>query len=430
MELVILAGGKGTRLGYKNIPKPMVRVGGIPILERQVRQARKYGITKIYILSGYRNEAITSYFKDGSKFGVTIEHVVETSPLGTAGSLKQLESKLKSRFLVFYGDTIFDIDLARFMSFDAARSTLGTVFAHPNDHPYDSDLFSADASGKILRFFPKPHAAGRYYPNLVNAALYILDPEIFKYIPPGRPSDFGRDIFPKIVRAGGALIAYRSPEYIKDMGTPERLAKIRKDLASGKISRLNLRNKRRAVFLDRDGVINEDCGNIAKVRDFKLLPGVAEAIKKLNSSEYLAVLVTNQPVLAKGFCSEETLKRIHMKMETLLGKSGAYFDGIYFCPHHPEKGFPGEVRSLKIDCTCRKPKPGMLHQAAADCNIDLSKSFMIGDRPSDISAGKAAGAKTVLLLSASAPAGPTGAVPDLTAASVSEAVDYVLKEKR
>ena len=122
-----------------------------------------------------------------------------------------------------------------------------------------------------------------------------------------------------------------------------------------------------------------------------------EAIKKINQSGYLAVVVTNQPVIARGEVTYDKLKEIHNKMETLLGKDGAYLDGIYFCPHHPDSGFEGEIKELKIDCNCRKPKPGMLIKAAEDLNVDLSMSWMIGDGKSDILAGKNAGCKTALI---------------------------------
>ena len=159
----------------------------------------------------------------------------------------------------------------------------------------------------------------------------------------------------------------------------------------------NLKNKQKAIFLDRDGTINKYVGFLRNIDDFELIDGVAEAIRKINESGYLAVVVTNQPVVARGEVSFEELEEIHNKMETLLGKEGAYLDAIYYCPHHPHKGYEGERPELKIDCDCRKPKPGMLLKAAADFNIDLSRSWMVGDGENDIKAGINAGCMTVLL---------------------------------
>lgn len=151
------------------------------------------------------------------------------------------------------------------------------------------------------------------------------------------------------------------------------------------------------MFLDRDGTINIYKGFLRKIEDFELIPGVAEAIKKINASGYLAIVVTNQPVIARGEVTWDELEEIHNKMETELGKFGAYLDGIYFCPHHPHKGYEGEVPEFKIECSCRKPKPGMLLKASEDFNIDLSQSYMIGDGAHDVKAGVAAGCKTVLI---------------------------------
>lgn len=144
-----------------------------------------------------------------------------------------------------------------------------------------------------------------------------------------------------------------------------------------------------------------------------MIDGVAEAIRKINESGYLAVVVTNQPVVARGEVSFEELEEIHNKMETLLGKEGAYLDAIYYCPHHPHKGYEGERPELKIDCDCRKPKPGMMLKAAADFNIDFSKSWMVGDGENDIKAGINAGCKTVLLSNGNESYGQTVRVTSL-----------------
>jgi D-glycero-D-manno-heptose 1,7-bisphosphate phosphatase len=165
----------------------------------------------------------------------------------------------------------------------------------------------------------------------------------------------------------------------------------------GIISRKNLRNKQRAIFLDRDGVVNKHVGFLTNIREFELLPDVARAIKKINGLGILTVIVTNQPVIARGEVTYSQLEDIHNKMEVLLGEEGAYIDAIYFCPHHPDRGYAGEITELKIDCDCRKPKIGMFIRAAADLNIDLGQSWMIGDGEKDIRAGNSAGCSTILI---------------------------------
>ena len=163
---------------------------------------------------------------------------------------------------------------------------------------------------------------------------------------------------------------------------------------------------------------------------FELIDDAALAIRKINKSEYLAIAVTNQPGLAKGFFIYDTLNKIHKKMDTLLGLDGAYLDGLYFCPHHPEKGFSGEVPELKIECECRKPAPGLIFRAASEFNIDLKKSFFIGDRYTDILAGKNAGVKTILLKTghAGADRDKHTVKPDYTFVTLYDAVNYILEE--
>jgi histidinol-phosphate phosphatase family protein len=397
MQLVILAGGKGTRLGLADIPKPMVAIAGKPLLEYQIELAKRYGLTEIFILSGYLADVIINHFGDGSAFGVNIHHVVEPSPLGTAGALKLLDGKLTGRFMVFYGDIAMDFDIPALIEFDRKDSeTLGSIIVHPNSHPYDSDLVAIDAAGYVTSFLMKSQHA-EVYRNLVSAAVYVLSPRIMNYLKEDVFADFGKDVFPAALKNGERIRAYITPEYITDMGTKDRFARVCKDVESGKVRRLNRKYSRPAIFLDRDGVINENMDNDISFDSFHLLPEVTRAIALVNKSDYLCIVVTNQPMIAKGFITFEELEKIHKKMETLLGQEGAFIDGIFFCPHHPEKGFEGEIPELKIDCVCRKPKTGMFTKAQKDFNIDMSRSWMIGDSETDILAGKNTGCKTIII---------------------------------
>ena len=209
--------------------------------------------------------------------------------------------------------------------------------------------------------------------------------------------DLDRDVLKPNIKSG-KIFAYDSPEYIKDMGTPERYYETQEDIKSGKVRARNLSHKQKCVFLDRDGTLNKPNGFITKPDDFELLPGAAEAVRLINKSGYLAIIVTNQPVIARGDCTFEELAVIHNKMETELGKAGAFIDALYFCPHHPDKGFAGERAEYKCQCKCRKPAIGMLLQAAEDFNIDLTQSYMAGDNANDILAGVSAGCEQTVLL--------------------------------
>jgi len=422
MKTLILAGGKGTRLGLTDVPKPMATIGDCTILEHQLKLLRRYGLTDVYILSGHLAHVIFQKIKDGSGYGMNATHIVEPCPLGTAGSVALLKHLLHERFLVLYGDVMLDMDLERLIAYDRLGESIATLVVHPNNHPDDSDLLEVNEDGTIHAFYPKPRLPGGHYHNLVNAGVYILSPEIFPYIPLGPSLDFGRDILPTVLRSGKRLRAYRTTEYLSDMGTPERWRAVTSDYLSGRIARRNLRNKRPAIFLDRDGVLFRHVDNLARVEDVELLPGVGEAIAAINASDYLAVVITNQPMIAKGFLTEEGLRAIHKKMETLLGREHAFVDAIYYCPHHPESGFPGEVRHLKGPCDCRKPNPGMLLRAAQDWNIDLASSWMIGDSESDLIAGKRAGCTTVHLCNGIAPS--TWA--DHSASNLPESIQNIL----
>jgi histidinol-phosphate phosphatase family protein len=398
MKVVIVAGGKGTRIQSLagEIPKAMIPINDKPVLEYQVELAKRYGYTDFLFLTGYLGDKIQAYFGNGSQWEVTINYYQETEPLGTAGAFAAVKDQLISDFWVFYGDTVMDFDMEKMLSFHKGHCADATLFLHPNDHPYDSDLVDMDANSHIYAFYPKPHGDS-YYRNLVNAALYILSPDMLNYIPSGKKSDFGKNVFPFALQAGANMFGYVSAEYIKDMGTPDRYEKVCNDVMAGKVSRLNSSNKRPAIFLDRDGVINKEVDLLSSPNQMELIPGVAEAIRLINQSGYLAVVVTNQPVIARNLCDFNDLQRIHNKMETLLGEAHAYLDAIYFCPHHPDKGYPEEKIEYKMDCPCRKPKPGMLFQAMNDFNIDMDNSFMIGDSERDVEAGRNAGMQSILI---------------------------------
>lgn len=408
MKTVIMAGGKGTRIASVNseVPKPMIPILGKPILEYQLDCLRRQGCTDIILVIGHLGHIVRDYFGDGSgvspatgePFGVSIAYIEETEPLGTAGALYLLKDKLTEDFLLLCGDVIFDIDVGRFARFHKEHGGLATLFTHPNSHPYDSGIIMADGDGRVTNWLHKEEPR-KWYRNRVNAGLHFLSPELFRQ--PGlfeelKKVDLDREVLKPLIPTG-QLFVYDSPEYVKDMGTPDRFYAVTEDIRSGKVQAKNLAHKQKCVFLDRDGTINRYVGFLRSIDEFELLPGVAEAIRKINESGYLAIVATNQPVIARGEVTEAELREIHNKMETLLGQEGAYLDAIYYCPHHPHKGYEGEIPELKFDCDCRKPKPGMLLQAAADFNIDLSASYMVGDGESDVECGKAAGCTPVLL---------------------------------
>lgn len=395
MKVVIIAGGQGTRIASVNseIPKAMIPVNGKPVLEYQIELAKRYGLNEFIFIIGHLGDTIKDYFGDGSEWGVSITYYHEQIPMGTAGAMPEIAHLLTEDYFMFYGDTVMDIALDKMLKFHKEHQADATLFVHPNDHPYDSDIVEIDQNSHLVQLHVKPHQNGFISRNLVNASLFILSPQVIDYIPKGQKSNFEKHIFPKCLAGGLQVYGYVSAEYIKDMGTPERYEKVCQDVVSGKVARLNKKYPRAAFFLDRDGVINKEVKFLHKPGQLELIPGAAEAIRLINQKGYLAIVVTNQPVIARNMCSIEELDYIHATLETMLGKEHAYLDAIYYCPHHPDGGYPEECKEYKIVCDCRKPKPGMILQAAKDWNIDLSQSYMIGDSDADIIAGESAGVK-------------------------------------
>lgn len=416
MKVVIMAGGRGTRIAelFPDIPKPLIPVDGMPILEREIRSLASQGFKDIILTVGYLADKIIDYFGDGSQLGVKIDYFVEETPLGNAGALFLLKEKIgKEPFFLLNADAAFDVDFNRMLDFHKKHGGLVTLFTHPNSHPYDSGLIIADKDGLVKKWLSKEDERPQWYNNRVNAGLHVIDPKVLELslknleIDPmtGYPNgkvDLDRQIL-KPLCGTGKMFCYDSPEYVKDMGTPERFHQVEADYKNGVVQAKNLHNKQKAIFLDRDGTINKYVGFLRNIDDFELIEGVSESIKIINQSGYLAIVVTNQPVIARGEVTWDELHEMHKKMETLLGKDGAYIDGIYICPHHPDKGFEGELPEYKFDCDCRKPKPGLLLRAAEDFNIDLSQSYMIGDSDRDVMTIQYAKLKGTIKIKTNAP---------------------------
>lgn len=433
-QAVILAGGKGTRLRDRlgDLPKPMIPIGGRPLLEHQVELARQHGFTDLVLFVCHRADLIQDHFGDGTAWGVRIRYVVEREPLGTAGAVLAGAALLAERFLVLYGDTMVNVELQRLWNAHLAAQVDATLLLHPNNHPLDSDLVEIDERSRVTAFHNRPHPEGRYFQNLVNAGLYVLEKgPLLATVQAGNagagPLDFGRDIFPLMLRAGRTLLGYNSPEYIKDIGTPSRYDRVCAEHANGTILRSSLAVPQRAVFLDRDGTLIVDRDGLRSPEGLEILPTVPQAIQKLNHHAWRAVVVTNQPVIAKGWCTEAGLQDIHRKLETLLGLEHAYLDRIYYCPHHPDRGFAGERPELKIHCDCRKPGIGMIEQAARDLNIDLRQSWLIGDTTTDLQTARNAGLRSILVQTGAAGRdNKYEAQADHVCATLAEAVDLIV----
>ncbi len=391
-----MAGGFGKRIArlYNDRPKPMIEICGRPVLEYQIENLRKYGITEIIIVVHHMKEKIMRYFGDGSLLGVDISYYEEETPLGTAGALYKIKDRLSDDFLLINGDLIFSVNFKKMIDFHYEKNALATLFVHPNSHPYDSEIVICDNNDVVNDWF-KNDGVGNFK-NCINAGIHIISKQALEGEHGDSTLNLRADVLLPLIPTG-RVFAYRSAEYVKDMGTSDRLRHVTRDMENGIVFARRADKKQKAIFLDRDGTINKYKGYVTSPKQLELINGSAEAIKKINRSGYLAIIVTNQPQIAMGRLTYAVLDEIHAKLDSLLGEEGAYIDALYFCPHHPDSGFDGEVKELKIKCDCRKPSDGLIKKAAEDFNIDLSRSFMVGDSERDVLAGIDAGCTPIFV---------------------------------
>jgi D,D-heptose 1,7-bisphosphate phosphatase len=399
-HLVIVAGGKGARLVqlFPGLPKALVPIDGKPILAHQLELAASSGICAVTILAGHLSEKIIEFVGDGAAFGLKVRVLVEREPLGSAGALIQNLGVLPDDFFVLYGDVMAAVDLSRMAQFHLDSDSDFTCLVHPNDHPLDSDLVEVDDHSLVTAIHTYPHPQDGDFANLVNAALYVVRREALRpWWGQIKSLDFTKDVMSGLLTAGAKVFAYRSTEYARDMGTPKRLEQVDADWRAGKIALTQSGRGRPAVFLDRDGTLNIEKGHLRRPQDLELFPGVGEALAALRHAGFTLVVLTNQPVIARGEATERDVAAIHRRLEWELGKLGVYLDGIYVCPHHPNPGFPGERADLKIACDCRKPATGLVERACRELSIDASRSWMIGDQTRDVEMARRAGLRSILL---------------------------------
>lgn len=432
-QAVIMAGGKGTRLlalTKDEIPKPMVPILGKPLLQWQIECLRREGIRRILIITGHLGNKISDFFGDGNRFDVSVSYYQESQPLGTAGALSEVYDSLEDEFLLVFGDVLFDINLKQMERFHRQKKSLTTLLVHPNSHPFDSDLIVKDKDNRIVGFLAKGIERNTWYENCVNAGFYILNKRICGQIQRGRKTDLEKDVLFPLIQQSGEIYAYASPEYIKDVGTPQRIHAAEQELEQGIVASRNLRNRQRCVFLDRDGTLNQYRGLISSPDELELETDAAKAVEKLNRSGWLVIVVTNQPVVARGMCEIEDVRQIHKKLQTVLGEAGAYLDDIGFCPHHPDKGYPEENPIYKVPCSCRKPEPGLLLDFSKKYHIDLECSWMVGDTTVDIQTGINAGTHTALVETGlGGMDGKYPVCPEYKGKTLLEVVDYILQQE-
>jgi len=435
MKIIIVAGGLATRMKpvTEEIPKCLIDVNSKPLIQHQLEFLRRQGLTDIIFCVAHLADKVKGYFGDGSAFGVNIQYVQETGGLlGTAGSVKLAEQLIGSDedFIVYYGDNLTSMDFEKLIRVHKTKDALATIVMRPLPDGYkSSSLAVLDKDHKVKVLMEKPSIEEiekcRGEKRYINSGIYVFNKRIFEFMPENTAYDFTKQLFPKLMAEKLGIYGYPTSEFFREIGRVEKYETFLREFKGNK----NILSVK-AVFLDRDGVINEGAENLTNPKQFKLISGVAKAVKRLNDSGYLVVVVTNQPIIAKGFCTLDDVEKIHARMKELLAKDGAHIDGVYVCPHHPEKGHKGEVKGLKIDCECRKPKPGLILQAIEELNIDVKSSWMIGDSHTDVAAGKQASLKTILIAGKGSGSAQEEEymqiTPDKMEKDLSSSVDYIL----
>jgi D,D-heptose 1,7-bisphosphate phosphatase len=375
MKALILAGGLGTRLRpvIAEKPKPLAEISRKPFINYILEWLKNNNITDVVILAGYKSEQIIEHVGNGSRFGLNVAYSIENNLLGTAGSVKNAEKEISkdNDFLLINGDTYFDLDLKSFLSFHKKTKSAATIALKlvDSNKRYGSINFSNDF--RISGFFEKKTADNS---ELINGGVYAINRRVLDMIPKGKQCSIEKEIFPKLASEGYAYGFPDSGNFI-DIGIPEDYKK-----AQECIPKWQKIKKRSAVFLDRDGVIIEDKGYVKDKSEVHFLPGAIDAVKKINNSGRLCIIATNQSGIGYGYYTLPQMKFLEKWIENQMKKEGAKIDGFYYCPYHPD----AIIQKYKRNLIYRKPQPGMILEAAEEHSINLSESFMIGDKSTDI----------------------------------------------
>lgn len=397
-QVVVLMGGLGTRLGLMDRPKAMADVNGTPFFDYQLKLLKRWKFHKFLFLVGHQSEYIESYYGDGSRWQVEIHYSHDGStPQGTGGALKQAEGKLEDDFLLIYGDSFMDIDYQETVyryHLAKVEGKLGLMAILRNSDRFDkSNVIFRD--GELVLYDKVKRQEDMQY---IDYGVSMLSKSALD----DRPHDNAFDLAELLTELSryGRLAAQVVEKRFYEIGSPDSLQEF--------CSYANIRfgEKRKAVFLDRDGVINElvfhdeteQIDSPFRREEFCYRPNVLQTLRYLQQQGYYLFIVTNQPAAAKGKVFLQKLYDLNTWMVQDLKANGITIEFVSLCPHHPS----GDPRNRKAqfliqNCSCRKPKPGMIMDLLQVYHIDPARSYMVGDSCTDISAGKQAGLKTVLL---------------------------------
>jgi histidinol-phosphate phosphatase family protein len=404
LSVVILAGGLATRLRplTETIPKALIEINGQPFLAHQLSLLRQHGVTRVVLCVGYLGEQIRDFAGDGRQFGLEIEYSFDGPRLlGTGGAIRRALPLLESGFFVLYGDSYLPCDYRDVERTFLQAGTLGLMTVFRNNGRWDASNV-AFSEGRIERYDKQSHAPEMEF---IDYGLGAFRSSVFESLIEDQVHDLAR-VYQDLLRTG-ELAGYEVRERFYEIGSRAGIQELEEYLAA---------SKNRAVFLDRDGVLNEAIVRDRKpyppngIADFRIASGAAEALDRLKNAGFLLIVVTNQPDVGRGTQTREAVDELNAIVRT-----GLPVEDFYVCFHGGHEG-----------CACRKPKPGLLLRAAAERNIDLRRSFLIGDRWRDVDAGAAAGCRTVLI-DYDYDERPPENSPDYRAGSLTDAVEWILR---
>lgn len=362
MEAIILAGGLGTRLRsvVSDVPKPMAPVNGEPFLNFILDELSYFNFNHVILCVGYKKEVIMDYYGTSYK-GMELSYSIEEESLGTGGAIKlALELAREDMVFVLNGDTIFKVDFNKMAS--SNKISIACKYMEMFDRYGEVKI-----KDSIIQSFEEKRHVDKGY---INGGIYYLPKNIFdKYELPHKFS-LEADFFTPYMKELG-IKAYMTNSYFLDIGIPSDYQKAQDDF-----------KKQKALFLDRDGVINIDYGHVHTIDKFEFTPFIFNLAKKYYDLGYLIIVITNQAGVAKKLYPIDDVYTINSYMFKEFKKHGIELSAIYFCPHQDSD-----------NCTCRKPKPGMFKKAVYDFNINVDESIAIGDKMSDLIAANSIGVK-------------------------------------
>lgn len=370
-QAVFLVGGLGTRLKdhTRNTPKPLLEVGGRPFIEYLLDEAVRHGFTDIVLLAGHLGDQVSSQYEGREWRGARIRVLREPEPLGTGGALRFALPHLAPAFLLANGDSFFDVNLRALTQSIPPGGMTMALRQGAEDARYGRVKFS---DGVVCSF----HAPEEGIAGPINGGIYGVSRDIVEVMPEGKLS-FEGEVFPQLAQARrirGVLF----DGYFIDIGVPNDFQRAQLELPR--------RVLRPAVFFDRDGVLNADTGYVHRKEDFAWLEGARDAIRLCNDRGVFAFVVTNQAGVARGLYDEASIQGLHAWIDEELADVGAHIDAYEYCAHHPD----GVVETYRAACRRRKPEPGMILDILAEWPVDRARSFLIGDKQSDVDAAAAA----------------------------------------